>query len=74
MISEIKVSKVECQNLKVDKEALKISTGNIERNAQATSAEFEKPQQKYQSLEAKKDHLQLSVEELNKEKRILEGK
>ena len=37
-------------------------------------AEFEKLQQRYQMLEAKRDNLRLLVEELNREKRELEGK
>ena len=37
-------------------------------------ADFGKLQQRYQVLEAKRDNLKLSIEELNKEKRKLEDK
>ena len=47
MISEVKVSKVECQTLQVDKYALVISAGNIEKENHATLAEFEKLHQRY---------------------------
>ena len=62
MISEFKVSKVECQTLKADTDALVISTGNIEKENQATLAEFGKLQQRYQSLEDERDNIRLSVE------------
>ena len=71
MINEVKVSKVECQTLKADKDALVISTGNIEKENQATLAEFEKLQPRNQMLEAKRDNIRLSVEELIKGKREL---
>ena len=74
MIGEVKVSKEECQTLQVKKDALVISAGNIEKNAHTTLSEFGKLQQQYRSLEAERDKLRLSVEELDKEKGILEGK
>ena len=74
MISEVEVSKAECQTLQVDKDDLVISVGNIEKENQATLAEFEKLQQRYQMLEAERDNLRLLVEELNKGKRELEYK
>ena len=58
MISEVKVSKVECQTLQVDKDALVVSSENTERDYQAISAELGKLQLKYQNLEAEKNHLQ----------------
>ena len=42
MIGEIKVSKMECQTLQVDKDALAIFAENIEKNSQATLAELQK--------------------------------
>ena len=73
MIGEVEVSEVECQNLQVEKGTLVISVGNIEKENQATLAEFEKLQQRYHMLEAERDNLRLSVEDLNEEKRELEG-
>ena len=73
MIGEVEISKEECHNLQADKDALIIYAGNIENNSQTTMPELVKLQQKYQSLEADKDELRLSVEELNKEKGRLEG-
>ena len=48
-----------------------ISAGNIEKENQATLVEFEKLQQRYQMLEAERDNIRLSIEDLNKEKRDL---
>ena len=45
MISEVKVSKAECQTLQAEKDALVISAGNTEKNAQTTLSEFGKLQQ-----------------------------
>ena len=42
MIGEVKVSKVECQTLQADKDALVVSTENMERNSQATLVELGK--------------------------------
>ena len=50
MISEVEVSKVECQTLQEDKDALVLSAGNIEKESQATLADFGKLQQRYQVL------------------------
>ena len=47
MISEVNVLKVECQTLQADKDSLVISAGNIEKESQATLAEFGKQQQRY---------------------------
>ena len=74
MISEVKVSKAECQILQADKDALVISRESIEKNSQATSAELGKLQLEYQSMKAEKDKFQLLVGELNEEKRRLEEK
>ena len=74
MISEVKVSKEKCQTLQADKDALVLSAGNIEKESQATLADFGKLQQGYQILEVERDTLRLSVEELNKEKGKLEDK
>ena len=52
----------------MDKYALVISAGNIEKENQATLAESEKLQQRYQMLEAERDNLRLSIEYLNKVK------
>ena len=71
MISEFQVSKAQFQTLQVDKYALVIFAGNIEKEKQATWAEFEKLKQRYQMLEAKIYNIRLSVEYLNKEKREL---
>ena len=60
--------------MQADKAALVASVENIERNSQAASAEFGKLHLKYQSLEAKRNQFQLSVEDLNKEKSRLESK
>ena len=68
MISEVELSKVECQNLHADKDALVLSARNIEKESQATLADFGKLQQRYQVLEAERDNMRLLVEELNKEK------
>ena len=51
-----------------------LSPGNIEKESQATLAYFGKLQQGYQVLEAERDTLMLSIEELNKEKGRLEDK
>ena len=51
-----------------------LSIRNIEKESQATLADFGKLQQRYQVLEAKRDNLRLSIEELNKEKGKLEDK
>ena len=74
MIGEAKVSKVECQILQVDKDAIVISRERIENNSQATSAELGKLQLEYQSMKAKKDKFLLLVGELNEENNRLEGK
>ena len=74
MISEVEVSKAECQTLQADKYALVLSTSNIEKEAKVTLADFGKLQQRYQVLEAKRDNLKLSIEELNKEKGKLADK
>ena len=74
MIGEFEVSKAECQTLQAQKDALVISAGNTEKNAQTTLSEFGNLQQKYQSLEVERDELRLLVEELDKEKGRLEGK
>ena len=42
MISEVEVSKAECQTLQADKDALVLSIGNIEKESHATSADFGK--------------------------------
>ena len=42
MISEVEVSKAECQTLQSDKDALELSASNIERESKATLAECEK--------------------------------
>ena len=74
MISEVMVSKVECQTLQANKDALVLSAGNIEKESQDTLADFGKLQQGYQVLEAERDTSRISVEELNKEKGKLEDK
>ena len=74
MIGEVKVSKMECQNLQADKDALVISAKNIEKNSQATLEELGKLQLEYHSLKTKKDHLQLSFGKLNEENNRLESK
>ena len=51
-----------------------LSTGNIEKESQATLEYFGKLQQGYHVLEAERDTLRLSVEDLNKEKGKLEDK
>ena len=51
-----------------------LSAGNIEKESQANLVDFGKLQQGYQVLEAKRDNLRLSIEELNKEKGKLENK
>ena len=42
MISEVELSKAECQTLHADKDALVLSAGNIEKESQATLADFGK--------------------------------
>ena len=74
MISEVELSKAKCQTLQGDKDALLLSAGNIEKESQATLADFGKLQQGYQVLEAERDNPRLSIEELNKEKGKLEDK
>ena len=74
MISEVKVSKEECQNIQANEDALVLSAWNIEKESQATLADFGKLQQGYQVLEVKRDNLRLSIKELNKEKGKLEDK
>ena len=71
MIDGFEVSKAECRNIHEEKDTLVISTGNIEKDSQATLTEFGKLQQRYQILEAERDNIRVSVEELNKEKREL---
>ena len=44
------------------------------RKYEATLSEFERFQQRHQILEAERDSLKLSIEELNKEKGSLENK
>ena len=51
-----------------------LSTGIIEKESQATFTYFGKLQQRYQLLEAERDNLKISIEELNKEKGKLEDK
>ena len=68
MVIEVKVSKVECHTLQANKDAFVISTSNIEKENQATLAEFEKLQKRYRMLEAERDNIRLSIEYLNKVK------
>ena len=68
MISEIEESKVECQTLQSDKDALVLLGNNIERESKATLAQCEKLQQRHQVLEVERDSLKSSIEELTKEK------
>ena len=42
MISEIEVSKAECQTLQSDKDALVLSTSNVENESKAILADFGK--------------------------------
>ena len=44
MISEVEVSKAECQNLQADKDALVLSRSNIEKEAKVTLTDFGKLQ------------------------------
>ena len=74
MISEIEVSKAECQTLQLDKDALVLSTSNIENESKAILADFGKLQQRHQVLEEKRDNMKLAIEELNQEKGQLEDK
>ena len=74
MISEMEVSKADCQTLQSDKYALVLSASNIEKESQATLADFGKLQQRPHVLEAERDNLKLLIEELNQEKRQLEDK
>ena len=60
MMGEVKTSRMECQTLQVDKNALEISAKNNEKSAQVTLAELQKLQLEHQMLKAEKDDLQLS--------------
>ena len=74
MISEIEVSKAEFQTLQSHKDALVLSTSNIEKESKAILAYFGRLQQSHHILEEERDNLNLSIEEFNKEKRNLEDK
>ena len=74
IINEVEVSKVECETLQSEKDALVLSTSNIEKLSKAILPNFGRLQQRYQVLEAERDNLKLSIEELNKEKGKLEDK
>ena len=50
MISEIEVSKAECQTLQSNKDALVLSTSNVEKESKAILADFGKLQQRHQVL------------------------
>ena len=47
MISEVEVSKAECQTILVDKDDFVLSTSNIEKEAKVTLAYFGKLKQRY---------------------------
>ena len=74
MISKIEGSKAKCQTLQSDKDALVLLASNIERESKATLSEFGRLQQRHQILEAERDSLKSSIEELSKEKGSLENK
>jgi len=42
MIGEVKVSRIECQNLQADKDALAISVETTKKSSQVTLAELQK--------------------------------
>ena len=68
MISEIEVSKAECQTPQSEKDALVLSARNRKKESKAILADFGRLQWRHQVLEAERDNLKLSIEELNKEK------
>ena len=68
MISEIEDSNPECQTLQSNKDSFVLLASNIERESKATLSEFERLQQRHQILEAQRDSLKSSIEELSKEK------
>ena len=57
MIGEVKVSRLECQSLQADKDALAIFAENTEKNSQVTLVELQNLQLEHQSLKAEKDNL-----------------
>ena len=73
MKGEVKTSRIECQTLQADKNALTINAENTKKSAQVTLAELQKLQLEHQMLENEKDNLQLSYENLSEEKNKLES-
>ena len=74
MMGEVKTSRIECQTLQADKNALEISTENTKKSAQVTLAELQKLQLEHQMLKTEKDDLQLSYGNLSAEKNKLESR
>ena len=74
MQNEVRTSKIELQTLQANKEALEISAGRMEKDAQNSLAELQRLQLEHQVVKSEKDNLQVSYETLSAEKTQLQNR